>query len=192
VWAELCGNVCLIDYCKGCNALNKNDKCVGRGICGVTNMWGEVSMCDTPPTLTDCGFFTHCTRSCSRNATDSQLLAIISIDRLARSFFLGLGVTGAWDVVSVTRLSPCARLPHHHMRGSYKCIWYVPHALTFKASAFCLQLVISYSLWFSYNEWWFCRQSLTGYIGTWCVLYQVATAILSVVFSVTHWKLWTG
>jgi hypothetical protein len=58
--------------------------------------------------------FTHCTRSCSRNTTDSQPHEMISIVRLARSFFLGLDVTGACDVVSVTRPSPCARLPQSH------------------------------------------------------------------------------
>jgi hypothetical protein len=57
--------------------------------------------------------FTHCTQGCSRNTTGSQLHAMISIVLLARSFVLGLDVTGACDVVSVTRPSPCARLPQH-------------------------------------------------------------------------------
>jgi hypothetical protein len=35
---------------------------------------------------------------------------------LARSFILGPGITGAWDV-SVMNPSPCARLPHHHFSG---------------------------------------------------------------------------
>jgi hypothetical protein len=47
-----------------------------------------------------------------RNTTDSELHAMDAIVTLVRSFFLGLGVTGACDVVSVMRPSPCARLPH--------------------------------------------------------------------------------
>jgi hypothetical protein len=50
---------------------------------------------------------------------DSQLHAMISIVRLALSFVLGLDVTGASDIVSVTRPSPCARLPHNYMTGKY-------------------------------------------------------------------------
>jgi hypothetical protein len=53
------------------------------------------------------------------NTTHSKLHAMLSIVRLARRFFLGLGVTGACDVVSVTRPSPCMRLPHHHVGESH-------------------------------------------------------------------------
>jgi hypothetical protein len=42
---------------------------------------------------------------------------------LARSFFLGLGVSGACDV-SVTRPSPCARLPHQHVGWSYNVFFH--------------------------------------------------------------------
>jgi hypothetical protein len=64
----------------------------------------------------------HCTLSCSRNTTDSQLHTMISIVRLARSFVLGTDVTGACDVVRVTSPSPCVRLPHHHVGESHKII----------------------------------------------------------------------
>jgi hypothetical protein len=78
---------------------------------------------DTSPTLTDCLWFNALV--VSWNTTDSELHAMDAIVSLVRSFFLGLGVTRACDVVSVTRPSPCVRLPHHHEEGSHTRLHYL-------------------------------------------------------------------
>jgi hypothetical protein len=87
---------------------------------GVTNMGGRYQCGGYLPHIINCSLVDlHCTLSCSRNTTDSQLHAMISIVRLARSFVFGADVIGACDVVSVTSPSPCARLPHHHVGESH-------------------------------------------------------------------------
>jgi hypothetical protein len=48
---------------------------------------------------------------------DSQLHKMISIVRLPRRCVLGPDVTGTCDVVSVTRPSPCARMPQNHRQS---------------------------------------------------------------------------
>jgi hypothetical protein len=91
----------------------RSEGCVYRSRRG--HQYGGRYRCvDTSPTLADCLF--TCGLSCSRNTTDSQLLAMVSIVRLLRRCVLGADVTGACDVVSVTRPSHCTRLPQEHIQ----------------------------------------------------------------------------
>jgi hypothetical protein len=90
--------------------------CVPLSSPQLTNtVWGEVSMDGYLPTLTDCLWFLRtalgvvCGTQRFPNCTRWFLLSDWRVTSV-----LGLGVTGACDVVSVTSPLPCARLPRQN------------------------------------------------------------------------------
>jgi hypothetical protein len=71
---------------------------------------------DTSPHIVNislCGIYTtHCNRTVHKAVrAHCTRLRLLSDSPRARSFVLGADITGACNVVSVTRPSPCARLP---------------------------------------------------------------------------------
>jgi hypothetical protein len=81
---------------------------------------GKYRCADNSPTLADCCFFVIYALVVRWNTKNYKLHATDAVVPLARSFYLGPGISGACNVVSVARPSPCARLPHHHVRGFHR------------------------------------------------------------------------
>jgi hypothetical protein len=119
---------------------------------------GRYRCADTSPILTDCLWFL---RTALRVVRGTQRIPIcmrwflLSDSRVAS--VLGPDVTGACDVVSVTRPSPCARLPHYFLHR-YNLL-------------FCFCLCVSLSVQF---VWMFLLS---------CMVYHECMCLISILYT---------